>query len=406
MRFSKRQPTKGIKDMISSASRLLTRTIYLTAISCLLPTMILADGAAVSPTGPTESSWASFRNGAAQRGIANTKLSDDPQMKWELESKDGWVATCAIVGNHVYAPALQGYLYCLDRETGKELWKYRSIDSTDEKQFAPGFKAAPFVTDGFVYVGDEDGILHAVDRTTGKGEWKFATGAEIAGGVAMYQDQLLLASHDAYLYSLGQDGKEKWKFETQDRINCSPGIADHFTFVSGCDEHLRIIDLDSHKETRDIEMESFLIASPAIADDMLYVGTHAGDVAGVNWKSGEIKWRYKGDRDLPYHASACVTDDLVLVGGHDKNMHAIDRVTGQGRWTFPTKARIDSSAAVVDERIFFGSGDGNIYGLSLADGKQVWKFNAGNPVNAGISIGEGCMVVGEDSSNGRLRCFR
>ena len=86
-------------------------------------------------------------------------------------------------------------------------------------------------------------------------------------------------------------------------------------------------------------------------------------------------------------------------------MHAIDRKSGKGRWTFATKARIECSAAVVDQRIFFGSGDGNIYGLELADGKEVWKFNAGKPVAAGIAIGEGCLVVGEDASNGRLRCF-
>lgn len=387
-----------------------SRTMLLTLISVLiLPVTGRSDDLpprSITPAPPTETSWASFRNGPAQRGVAHCEFSEDPQVKWEITSKDGWVATCAIVGNHVYAPALQGYLHCLDLETGKELWKYRSIESTDEKEFAPGFKAAPLVTAAYVYVGDEDGFLHAIDRLTGKKRWIFATSAEIAGGVAAFQDQLLLASHDAYLYSLAKDGQEQWKFETNDRINCSPGIAEHFTFVSGCDEHLRVIDLTSRKEVRDIAMESFLIASPAIFEDMLYVGTHAGDVAGVNWKTGQVVWRYHGDRDMPVHASAAVTDKLVLVGGHDKNMHAIDRVSGTGRWTFPTKARIECSAAVVDERVFFGSGDGNIYGISLTDGKEVWKFNAGKPVNAGVAIGEGCMVVGEDASNGRLRCFR
>ena len=187
----------------------------------------------------------------------------------------------------------------------------------------------------------------------------------------MYQNALLLASHDAFLYCLGRDGKERWKFQTNDRINCSPGVAEHFTFVSGCDEHLRVIDLTSGDEVRDVPMESFLIASPAIVDDMLYVGSHAGDVAGVNWKTGDIRWVYKGERDMPFHASRAVTDDLVLVGSHDKNFYAIDRLTGEGRWTFATRARIECSAAVVDNRVFFGSGDGNIYGLSLTDGKEV-----------------------------------
>jgi len=356
-------------------------------------------------TPPTESSWASFRNGPQQRGIAKTKLSADPQLKWELKSKDGWVATCAIVGDHVYAPALEGFLYCLDRRTGEVIWKYRSIESEDLKKFAAGFKAAPLVTADVVYVGDEDGIMHAVNRTDGKLLWKYATGAEIAGGVAVYEDDLLLASHDAFLYCLAKDGQEKWKFETQDRINCSPGIADQYTFVSGCDEHLRVIDLKSGKEVRDVAMESFLIASPAIVDDMLYVGSHAGHVNGVNWKSGEIVWRYEAGREMPFHASAAVTDSLVIVGGHDKNLHAIDRKTGQKEWVFSTKARIECSAAVVDERVFIGSRDGNIYGVSVKDGSEVWKFNGGKSMIAGMAIGESCLVIGEDDSNGKLRCF-
>ncbi|MEZ6131017.1 MAG: PQQ-binding-like beta-propeller repeat protein [Planctomycetaceae bacterium] len=355
--------------------------------------------------GPTATSWAAFRYGPEQRGIAGSELSAKPEVTWEASSKDGWVATCAIVGNHVYAPALEGYLYCFDRLSGKELWKYRSIEDPDPKKFAAGFKAAPLVTADAVYVGDEDGILHAVNRRSGELLWKYTTDAEIAGGVAVYNDQLLLASHDAFLYCLSKDGTEQWKFQTQDRINCSPGIADSFTFVSGCDEHLRVIDLKNGKEVRDVEMNSFLIASPAIVGDMLYVGSHGGDVAAVNWKTGEVTWLYRGDRDMPFHASAAVTDEVVLVGSHDKHMHGIDRASGKARWKFPTKARIECSAAVVDQRVFFGSGDGNIYGLAIEDGSEVWKFNAGKPINAGIAIGEGCMVVGEDAANGKLRCF-
>ena len=354
---------------------------------------------------PGKTSWASFRNGPSQRGVATCKLADNPKLKWELKSKDGWVATCAIAGDHVYAPALEGYLYCLDRETGKEIWKYRTIESKDEKEFAPGLKAAPLITKSAVYVGDEDGILHAVDRATGKLLWKYATEAEIAGGVALYRNQLLLASHDFSLYSLTFDGDENWKLETEDRINCSPAVVDDFTFVSGCDAQLRVIDLNSGEEVRSVPMESHLIASPAVVDEMLYVGSHAGDMTAVNWRTGEITWQYRGDRDLPYYASAAVTDDLVVVGNHDKFLHAIDRKTGEGRWKFATKARVESSAAIVDDRAFFGSGDGNLYGVSLKDGSEVWKYNGGKSISAGIAIGEECLVIGEDDHNGTLRCF-
>lgn len=380
------------------------------SIAALVPSFSMASsaGSVVEQpvvSGPSKTSWASFRQDPAQQGIAGCDFAAAPKLKWEFQSKDGWVATAAVVGNHVYAPALSGNLHCLDLKTGKEIWKYRSIESDDPKEFAPGFKAAPLVTADRIYVGDEDGFLHTIERASGKLLWKYETSAEIAGGVALYQDQVLLASHDASLYCLDSVGKQRWEFETNDRINCSPGLAGDFTFVSGCDAQLRVIDLKNGQETRHVPMESYLIASPAIVGDTLYVGSHGGAVFAVNWKSGEIKWTYRGKRELPVHASAAVWKDFVLVGGHDKNMHAIDRLTGEGRWTFSTKARINCSAAVVDQRVFFGSADGNIYGLGIKDGKQVWKHNAGKAINAGIAIGEGHLVAGEDDTNGRLLCF-
>ena len=353
----------------------------------------------------TDTAWRSFRGAPDQRGIARGTLSANPTLRWEFSSPDGWVGCVAIADGKVYAPALAGFLYCLDLQTGKELWKYRSIEDPDPKKFAPGFKAAPFVAGNTVYAGDEDGILHALDRTTGKKLWNFTTGSEIAGCVSQYRDHLLLASHDSCLYCLSQTGTEIWKVQTNDRINCSPAVADHYTFVAGCDEHLRVIDLDTGREFRDMPLESFLIASPAIVQDLLYVGTHTGLILCVDWRKGEIVWKYAGPREMPFHASAVVTEQLVIVGGHDKTVHAVARDTGKVVWTFATRAKIECSGVAIDTRFFIGSGDGNLYGLDIATGKELWKYNSGKDINAGLAIGEGVLIAGEDQQNGRLLCF-
>lgn len=388
-----------------TALRQITAGIAAVSGASVIQRSLLAAPAMANPDAPGKSSWPSSRATPDQRGISGSKLAGNPTLKWELASPDGWVAAAAIVGDLVYAPALAGYLYCLDLKTGKEIWKYRSIEDPDPKKFAAGFKATPLVTATMIYIGDEDGILHAIDRQTGKKVWVFATGAEIAGCVALFEDKLLLPSHDSYLYCLTLDGKEDWKFETNDRINCSPAIAGNFTFLAGCDEYLRVIDLETHLEFRNMPLESPLIGSPATVGDRLYVGTHAGEIVCADWRKGEFVWRYAAPRKMPFHASAAVTDDLVILGGHDKTIHAVDRNTGDGKWTFQTNARVECSAAVVDERVFVGSADKNLYGIDLNTGKEVWKYNAGRPINAGVAIGEEHMIVGEDQQNGRLLCF-
>ena len=377
-----------------------------------LPTVAMAfeqqsTPAKVATATAQKTSWASFRNGNLQRGIATSALPQELKLRWSIVDQDGFEASAAIVGDFVYAGALSGYLYCLDRTSGKEIWKYRSIENPDPEKFAAGFKAAPRVTATTIFIGDEEGLFHAVDRKTGKKKWQFATDAEIIGCAAIVGDNVLIGSYDSLLYCLNADtGKKVWQFQTGDRINCSPAVVENFTFVAGCDEHLRVIDIETGKEARDIPLETYLIASPAIYDDLLYVGTHGAEVLAVNWKKGTIAWRYKDDkREFPFHASAAVTKQYVIVGGHDKQLHCIDRQTGKGIWKFATKAQIDSSAVVVGDRVFFGSNDRNIYAVQLQNGKEQWKYNTGKSVVAGIAVGENCMVVGTEGPKGKLLCF-
>ena len=356
---------------------------------------------------PTGESWASFRNGDDQLGIAKTKLPIKPELLWKRKTIDGVVSTCAIANGRVYAPTLNGYLFSLDLKTGKEIWKYRSIESKDPDEFAAGFKAAPRVTKTTIYIGDEDGIVHAVNRATGKKRWSFQTDGEIAGCPAIVKGNVIVGSHDSFLYCLNaENGKVVWKFQTLDRINCSPAIIGKHAFVAGCDEHLRVIDIETAKEVSAISLESYLIASPAVKEDLLYVGTYSSEVVAVNWKKEKIVWTYKDPlRDFPYHSSCAVTDKFVLVGGQDKQMHCINRTTGKSAWVFKTKAQINSSPVVVKDHIYFGCNDGNLYGLKLQDGSEVWKYPIGKDVSASPAIGENCLVIGVEKSDGYLYCF-
>ena len=356
---------------------------------------------------PQSADWPSFRNGNQQTGVATSKLPEKLELLWKINSQDGFVAAVAIVGERVYAGTLSGDLLCLDLASGKTIWKYRSIDNPDPKEFAPGLKAAPRVTHSMVFVGDEDGVFHAVDRRTGKRKWKLQTDAEIAGCAAVVGNHVIIGSHDSFLYCLDHDsGSVVWKFQTDDRINCSPAIAGKFTFVAGCDEHLRVINIETGKQRSDIPLDTYLIASPAVSGNMLYVGTYASEVVAINWKDEEIEWKYKDPkREFPYHSSAAVNEEFVIVGGQDKQLHCMRRANGKRVWAFPTRAQVNSSPVIVGQRVFFGSNDGNVYGLKISDGKLSWKYNVGKDISASPAVGQGRLLIGAEGQNGALYCF-
>lgn len=352
--------------------------------------------------------WPSFRNGNLQQGVAITTLPAELELLWQHSSSDGIASTAAIVNDRVYMAGLNGYVECLELKTGKPIWKYRSIDDPNPDEFAPGFKASPLVTDKGVYLGDEDGVFHALDRMTGKRLWNFKTDAEIISSANITKDgKILFGGYDNYLYCLnGADGSLAWKFETDGYVNCSPAIVDNFTFVTGCDEQLRVIDIKTGKQHSKMPLATYLIASPALVGERLYVGTYASEIIAVNWKELKVEWRYRDKtKEFPYHSSAAVTDAFVVAGGRDKQIHCIERKTGKSVWKFNTRGRVDSSPVILGNRVFVGSSDGNLYELDLKNGKSIWKKNLGKDITASPAIGSGHLVIGTESRNGALYCF-
>jgi outer membrane protein assembly factor BamB len=361
-----------------------------------------------SPVGPE--SWATFRNGNNQLGIAKTTLPEKPELLWQFSTSDGVVACAAIVGEQVYVPCINGELVSLDRKTGKRQWTYHSTESKNPNDLAPAFKAAPTVAAEVVYVGDEDGTMHAVDRRTGKARWKFRTGAEIAGSVALVGEKVIFGSHDSFLYCLkASDHSLVWKpFQTENFINCSTAIEADNTFIAGCDTKVRVINILTGTQVSEVPLGegAYLIASPAVMGDMLYVGTHDGRVVAVDWRKQQVVWTFIDPKHpLEYRSSCAVTDKFVILGGYDKELHCLDRATGNQLWSFKTRSHIESSPVIVGERVFCGSGDGNVYAVTLKDHQESWKFRAGRPVTASPAVGERCLVIGTEGPDGTVYCF-
>ncbi len=95
-----------------------------------------------------------------------------------------------------------------------------------------------------------------------------------------------------------------------------------------------------------------------------------------------------------------------IFGGQDKQIHCLERKTGKELWKFATRGQINSSPVVVGgNRIFVGSNDGYVYEVGLNDGKQRWKEKLGRSVTASPAVGEGCLVIGAEGSEGEVHCF-
>jgi outer membrane protein assembly factor BamB len=392
--------------------RLSPRSCAARCLTLALAFWILQGNIALAAEESPAKDWSSFRNNFELTGIAGSSLPEKLEVLWKVPTPFGVSATAAIVGDRVYVGTINGDFLCLHRKTGDKIWSYRSIDDPDPKAFAPAFKCSPTVTKEAIYVGDEDGGFHAIDPTTGKRKWRFHTNGEIISSPSIVGDKILFGSYDNSLYCLNTKGEKIWSFETDGYVHCTPAIAGNFTFVTGCDETFRVINIETGKEASSLPLATYLIASPALKGDFLYFGTYNSEVLSVNWKTLKVEWRYRDEkRDFPYHSSAAVTEEFVIVGSRDKYLHSIDRKTGQGVWQFATNGRrgqggrVDSSPVIVGDRVFVGASDGCLYEVGLKDGKERWKFEIGRDVTASPAIGEGCLVIGGEGTDEFIYCF-
>lgn len=353
-------------------------------------------------------SWTTFRNGPQLLGVAGSELPERPELLWEVPAVDGVVSTPAIVDDITYVGCLGGDLLALEVKTGKEIWKYRSIESSDPKEFAPGFAAPIAVSSELVFAGDDSGIFHAVERSNGKARWRFTTEAEIIGGPTLTGDRVIFGSHDGNLYCLNQkDGSKVWEVATQGPVNGTPSLSGSYTFITGCDKPvMRIIDVEKGAQHAEAPLAKLLIASAAVVGETLYFGTDGGSVVAYDWMQKKPVWTYSvSGREQQIQSSPAILGDVVVIGSRDKHLHAINRTTGDAIWTFPTRAKIDGSPVIAGDRIYFGSADKLIYGVTLKDGKEVWKFPAGQSVVGSAAVAGGRMVIGTETSSGRILCF-
>ena len=109
--------------------------------------------------------------------------------------------------------------------TGEIVWLN---DDTDYEIFS-----TPAVNGQWVIFSADDGFVYGLDRATGKQRWKFETPGFPTSAV-ISKDKVIVPS-DGVLYLLDlQTGEKLWSYEVSDQIS-SPAIIDGMIVVSSDD---------------------------------------------------------------------------------------------------------------------------------------------------------------------------
>ncbi len=240
---------------------------------------------------------------------------------------------------------------CLNRNTGKLLWKDNSPgkDIMHGQWASPSYAADPVPQ--VIFPGG-DGWLRAFDPPTGKLLWKFDCNPKDAvyelGGTGTRSD--FIASPVIYngrLYiGTGQDPEH------------STGVA-----------HLWCVDLanavarGAAGKDRDVSPELVEKVEKA-ADGTRTVTTRPNPASALAWCYGGLETHRWSARDFKFGrtlSTVCVVDDVVYAAELHGYLHCLSAKTGKHYWQFDTKSSVWGSPYYVDGKVLLTTDYGELF---------------------------------------------
>jgi outer membrane protein assembly factor BamB len=319
-------------------------------------------------------------------------------IRWKFHTGGAIVASPAIADGVVYIASMDGHLYAIDQETGKEKWKFKShmpIAST------------PAVSGGMVYFVSSGGALVALDVNTGAAKWALPTEYErkfeaknlhgypsaaqtipdaydlFTSSPTVVNGKVFFGSGDGGVYAAdAQTGVLQWKFSTKDVVHSSPAVVGGVVYIGSWDSHLYAIDAGTGQEKwafksgddPTIHNQVGFQSSPAVVDGVVYVGCRDAHVYAIDAATGQKKWDYPTSKSWVIGTPA-VRDGVVYAGTSDSSRFmALDAKTGNLRFDFGTKSYVFSSAALAGDLAYVGSHNGRLYAVNTKTGKLAWEF--------------------------------
>lgn len=201
----------------------------------------------------------------------------------------------------------------------------------------------------------------------------------------------------------------KWTFKTAGPIVASPAIADGVVYIASMDTNLYAIDQGTGKEKWRYKSRMPIASSPAVAGGLLYFVSSTGALGAVDIKDGKIKWVLPTEYERKFEAknlhgypsaaqtipdawdiftsSPAVANGKVFFGSGDGGVYAVDAQTGVLQWKFSTNDVVHASPAVVGNTVYIGSWDSYLYALDADSGAVKWSFKTGEDPTTHNQVG-------------------
>jgi outer membrane protein assembly factor BamB len=267
--------------------------------------------------------------------------------------------------NHVF--------YSINPANGQQNWIFQG----SRKDYH--YVAAPLSVGESVFAPSADTYLYALDLA-GNLRWNFKTrdalwSKPISGG-----KQLLLPSMDHHVYALSpESGNLLWTSE-----DLGGAIVGNTTlgeqgvlYIGTLDSEMIALDTQTGKVLWRSPAEGWIWSGPALDQDVLYYGDLKGKMFAVNASDGTVRWQIQPDttENSAITGTPLVVGDTLYFTSKAGILYAVDKSNGNARWSKNLGGEIYPGPAIAGDLILITpvKADALLIAVNL-NGNQKWSF--------------------------------
>jgi outer membrane protein assembly factor BamB len=273
------------------------------------------------------------------------------QVRWSHRLSGIAAGGVLVSGDTVYVASSrpQGRVYALDRATGRRIWRHKS-----------GVVGAPLaLADGILVVPTQRGDVLGLDRTTGVERWRRRLGTSRVAPVDAGDGGLVIATVDSVFRITAASGNVTHRAASPGTV-LSPWIPFEGALVAGTtDSQVVALDPSDLRVRWGVRVDAPVLASPAAADDTLFVATRRGTLYRIGPDAPRraepvvaLQW--------PVTSPVTILDGMILLGGADGQLRALAH-DGSETWRLQLWRPIELGPVALEDGLIAAGGEGDLH---------------------------------------------
>ncbi|MGQ9730977.1 MAG: outer membrane protein assembly factor BamB family protein [Candidatus Zipacnadales bacterium] len=187
----------------------------------------------------------------------------------------------------------------------------------------------------------------------------------------------------------------RWQFKTEEAVVASPAVAKGLAYIGSRDGSLYCVDVNTGAQNWRLSAKERIESSAAVVEGKVVFGSMDGTVYCADASSGNRKWVY--EVGSPIRAAMTICGGLVYAAAQRGRLVALTLDSGEAVWQVTTSGDIVSAPAIMGERLFLGGWDGLIRCLNARTGEEIWHRDVGGEVSGAPAVAEGRVFCPSDA---------